>query len=125
MSVDGSCLIGSYSSKLVAEAKQLRERCPCCQQAAETPAHFLFECSAYTQLRSSITGKIQHAHDSQDMAPWRALLAFEDGAFGPTASFVLAAWQRRRAVLNGREANGVSHSMALPPELADSVAVAD
>ena len=108
-----------------AEAKQLRERCPCCQQAAETPAHFLFECSAYTQLRSSITGQIQHAHDRQDMAPWRALLAFEDGAFGPTASFVLAAWQRRRAVLNGREANGVSHSMALPPELADSVAVAD
>ena len=108
-----------------AAAKQLRERCPCCQQAPETPAHFLFECSAYMHLRSSITGQVQDAHASQDVDPWRALLAFEDGAFGPIASFVLAAWQHRRAVLNGREANGVSNSMALPLELADDVAVAD
>ena len=107
-----------------AAAKQLRERCPCCQQAPETPAHFLFECSAFTQLRSPIADHIEDAHDSQDLDPWRALLAFEDGAFGPIASFVLAAWQRRRAVLTGREANGVN-SMALPPEPADNVAVAE
>jgi hypothetical protein len=109
-----------------AAAKQLRERCPCCQQAPETAAHFLFECPAYTQLRSPLTGYIQDAQDSQTLAPWRALLAFEDGeAFGPIASFVFAAWQHRRAVLAGREANGVSNSMALSPVPADNVAVAD
>jgi hypothetical protein len=109
-----------------AAAKQLRERCPCCQQAPETPAHFLFECPAYAQIRSPVADHIQDAQDSQDLDPWRALLAFEDGdALGPIASFVLATWQHRRAVLTGREANGVSNSMALPPGPADNIAVAD
>jgi Reverse transcriptase (RNA-dependent DNA polymerase) len=99
-----------------AAAQQARERCPCCQQAPETPAHFLLECPAYTHLRSPIAGHIQDAQDSQDLDPWRALLAFTGGPPGPVASFVLAAWQRRRAVLTGREANGVSSSMALSPE---------
>jgi hypothetical protein len=108
-----------------AAAQQLRERCPCCQQAPETPAHFLFECPAYTQARTTVTGYITQAQADQDRDPWRVLLAFEDrAAFAPVASFVLAAWQHRRAVLTGREANGVSSSMALPPVVADDVAVA-
>lgn len=110
-----------------AAARQLRECCPCCQQAPETPTHFLFECPAYAQARNTVTGYIANAQANQGGDPRRTLLAFEDrAAFAPIASFVPAAWQHRRAVLTEHEANGVSSSMALllSPDVANDVAVA-
>jgi hypothetical protein len=35
-----------------AEAQRIRQLCPCCRQAPETPTHFMFECPAYSSPRS-------------------------------------------------------------------------
>jgi hypothetical protein len=52
-----------------AAARQLRECCPCCQQAPETPTHFLFECPAYAQARNTTTGYIAKAQANQGGDP--------------------------------------------------------
>ena len=100
-----------------AAARTRREMCPACSAHAETPTHFLFECPAYSSLRSlpCVAACIADAQARQPHAPWRALL--DDPAM---ASYILAAWTQRRAALTGREANGAS-PMALPPVPATDV----
>jgi hypothetical protein len=66
-------------------AQQLREACPCCQQAAETTHHFLLECPAYAEHRSRML-EVLHTKQPQRHAAilaatppngWRLLLSNE------------------------------------------------
>jgi hypothetical protein len=92
-------------------ARTRREMCPACSTHAETPTHFLLECPAYSSLRSlpCLAACIADAQTRRTQAPWRALL--DEPAM---ASYILSAWNKRRAALTGREANGAS-PMALTP----------
>lgn len=114
-------------------AQQARELCPCCQQAPETPTHFLLECTAYSPPRSVLlAGAIAEAQANPtanhgpsshnpgnpaggDSTPvletWRVIL---DHMQPGVIKFVQDAWRIRRAVLTGRGANG-GNPMALPP----------
>ena len=100
-----------------AAARMRRELCPSCNSHAETPAHFLLECPAYSSPRSlpHIAACIADAHRNPTQAPWRALLDYPD-----IAPFLYQAWMIRRAALTGREANG-GDSMALTPEPAADI----
>jgi hypothetical protein len=137
-----------------AAARHLRELCPSCGQARETPAHFMLDCPVYAAARrelfaalqvegllSPAAGRRAGAGDAaapelrplellnlpQDLA-WRALVGpdyLERGAGGQlVAAYVAAAWSIRRAALAGREANG-GNPMALPPVPGANVAAAD
>ena len=92
-------------------ARTRREMCPACSTHAETSTHFLLESPAYSSLRSlaCIAACIAGVQAQQPHAPWRALL--DEPAM---ATCILSAWNRRRAALTGRKANGAS-PMALTP----------
>jgi hypothetical protein len=114
-------------------AQEARELCPCCQQAPETPTHFLLECTAYSSPRSVLlAGAIaeaqanpaaNHAPNSHNpgspagggstpaLETWRVIL---DHMQPGVIKFVQDAWRIRRAALTGRGANG-GNPMALPP----------
>jgi hypothetical protein len=94
-----------------ADARRRRELCPSCSAHSETPTHFLLECPAYSSPRSlpHIAQYIADAQASPTQAPWRVLLDTPE-----MASYILQAWNIRRAALTGREANG-GNSMALTP----------
>jgi hypothetical protein len=117
-------------------AHQTRLQCPACQQAPETPAHFLFECPAYSTTRAELfhtlqakgrpsptTGNLvpsvsrattpillEHFRELDGAQAWRTLMGPDflehEEATGAIADYIIAAWNARRAVLNGREANG-------------------
>jgi hypothetical protein len=66
-----------------AEARRLREACPCCHQAAETTHHFLLECPAYAEHRAEMLEVLrtthQHRHEAilaaSPTTAWRLLLS--------------------------------------------------
>jgi exonuclease III len=95
--------------------RERRQQCPCCREAAETPAHFLLECPAYSTLRSGLCRKLQSEGLTMP-TEWRVLVGADYLENSDTqkhvADFIQATWNFRRAVLAGREAYG-GHPMAL------------
>jgi len=131
-----------------ATARQSRQQCPTCRQAPETPAHFLFECPAYSSIRAELFHTLQakqipsptthqpvqpaaqedtpilleHFRELDGAHAWRTLMGpnylEHDEATGAIADYMTAAWNARRAALNGREANGGNPmALALVPDL--------
>jgi len=97
------------------EAQRNRELCPGCQQAAETPTHFLLECPANSSPRSVLLADAiadaQTGANDANVDVWRVIMArMQPGVI----EFVQDAWGVRRAVLTGRGADG-GNPMALPP----------
>ena len=110
-----------------ASAQQQRELCPCCQHSAETPYHYLFECTAYEDqrqtLHSALTARASNKLIALTALPddqqWRQLLnpSWQDKEeefpeISKIADFVYEAWRIRSeslhasAALSGREASG-------------------
>jgi hypothetical protein len=124
-----------------ATARHARMQCPCCRQAPETPTHFLLECPAYSaprvqlfhtlqdlKMSSPVTGRplppnttstlLEHFRQLDAAQAWRTLMGSDylemHVATGSIANYIMAAWSKRRAALDGREANG-GNPMALTP----------
>jgi hypothetical protein len=70
-------------------ARNIRESCPCCQQAAETAHHFLLECPAYSASRHRMFevlqahGKLGAIQEGSPEQAWRLLLADNVLGVGP------------------------------------------
>ena len=103
------------------EGRERRQQCPCCREAAETPAHFLLECPAYSTLRTGLSRELQ-SKGLLMPTQWRVLVGPEylenNNIQNHIVNFIQATWTLRRAVLAGREAYGGNPTaLALVPGL--------
>jgi hypothetical protein len=111
-----------------AAARKERELCPCCCSAAETPFHFVFECTAYAACREKMMVMLQEMIPNRltaiaaarpqdswrmllgagvlDAAPARQQLEAIKTPLEVVADFVMEAWKHRNTVLTGRGTNG-------------------
>lgn len=91
------CLHGKPRKHETLAAQAARERCPMCNAQAETPAHFLLHCPAYTASRENmmlhliITSPQLVADMQADATQWRRLLADNVIGISPPAAAAVAA----------------------------------